>query len=104
MPVISNTARKGSLRLTLYLHRKKHSELFEFLTALPEGTVSNFVRDVLQQYIQHNGFTTHAEPLKDQTSQGQALLPAATQLNALPNFHGLEALPEVGPSTRNMRP
>jgi hypothetical protein len=107
MPEIPHPIQKDSLRLTLYLNRKKHAELFEFLVALPDGTMPTFVRDVLEKYIQSGGFSSPLPP-QNRKPEGGALLPLTTLIRgAQSKPHALELLPDAGarqPHTENRRP
>ena len=97
MPEIPPPPQKDSLRLTLYLNRKKHSELFEFLVALPDGTMPTFVRDVLEKYIQSGGFSSPL-PQQNRTREGDALLPSTTPIRvAQSKAHAIELRPDADP-------
>lgn len=76
-------------RFVLYLHKQKHAKLCDFLYSLPQGTVSNFIREVLQQYILTGGFSSTVTPLNnDSVSQQRSdasrrrRLPATTPVQA----------------------
>ena len=97
MPEIPYPPQKDSLRLTLYLNRKKHAELFEFLVALPDGTMPTFVRDVLEKYIQSGGFSSPL-PQQIRTREGDALLPSTTPIEvAQSKAHALELRANTDP-------
>jgi|JRYH01.1.fsa_nt_gb hypothetical protein len=83
MPSIPAPSERDSLRLTLYVPRKKHAELYDFLSALPEGNGPSFVRDVLEKYIQSGGFPPSGQtpPTVNQVAVTDRL-PAATPIRA----------------------
>lgn len=63
-------------RFVFYLHKQKHAEVCDFLYSLPPGTVSNFVREALQQYIKQGGLPSASADHKHEPSR----LPATTQI------------------------
>lgn len=50
------------VRFTLYLHKKKHAKIYAFMQTLPDGSVANYLRDlVLEDMIRRE--TTLSRPL-----------------------------------------
>lgn len=84
MSKICDSNETSSIRITLYLNRNKNPELCDFLFSLPEGTISSFVRDVLQKYILTGGFTTPLKPLKVESPKpiSQRRMPTRTPVQA----------------------
>lgn len=77
-------------RFVFYLHRQKHAQLCDFLYSLPPGTVSNFVREAVQQYTQLGGLSSASADQKQGPSHSErntllrnhtpSRLPATTQI------------------------
>ena len=89
---ITNGSNKELARFVFYLNRTKHPELHDFLYSLPQGTVSNFIRDVLIDYIrseEHHRTTPRSARSRKHASPR---LPASTPIQA-------STAPQVEPSS-----
>ena len=69
-------------RFVLYLNKRKHAQLCDFLYSLPQGTVSNFIRETLQQHILMGGLAPVLTPLNPESAGPQRNDPAHRRLPA----------------------
>lgn len=79
---INNGGTNELARFVFYLNRTKHPELHDFLYSLPQGTVSNFIRDVLIDYIRSGEHHRAAPRSTRSRKHASPRLPASTPIHA----------------------